>query len=133
MVRSLNANNLAGYLTFGILSGIGLLVLREPPLPRWCIGLGLATALGAVVLSASRSGVIGLGLGVISMPIALWFTRRRGQRSDLAERRTVRWLLGGVLLGGAALAVLGASATPGSSSPIATCTRSERSVGHNRW
>src|SRR5262249_32941556 len=37
----LNPNSLSGYTNLGALSGIGLLLMRRPSVPRWLIGLGV--------------------------------------------------------------------------------------------
>jgi len=103
----INPNNLAGYLNLGTMCGLGLLVARRPLLPRWMVGLGVATTVGVDVISASRGGVITLPLGVALLAFAM-----RSPDPDRAENvptRAFPWLLGAAVGGGAFLALLGAT------------------------
>jgi hypothetical protein len=61
----LNSNNLAGYLNLGMLSGLGLLVSRRPPVHRMAIGFGVATLLPLVAMSGSRAGFVALLCGLV--------------------------------------------------------------------
>jgi tetratricopeptide (TPR) repeat protein len=97
----LNPNNLAGYLNFGILAGLGLMLMPRPAVPRWVVGLAVATVIGAAVIAGSRGGLLALPIGLLVV-VAL-------PRADAVSRRALRWSLVSVLLGGALLAVLGAS------------------------
>jgi tetratricopeptide (TPR) repeat protein len=101
----LNPNNLSGYLNVAAFAGFGLLVMRRPPMPRWLIGLGVALELGALIEASSRGGLAAFGLGVLALGPALVIARKRSDPT-LADQTTVRWVVIGVLVGGAALALL---------------------------
>ncbi len=104
----INPNNLAGYLNLGTMCGLGLLVARRPSLPRWMVGLGVATTVGVDVISASRAGFLVLPVGVALFAFVL-----RSPDPDRAENvptRAFPWLLGGAIGGGIFLAFLGATA-----------------------
>lgn len=119
----LNPNNLAGYLNLGVLCALGLLLMRNPPVPRWAMGVVVALLVGVEITSASRAGVAALPAAVVVLALLL---RRRASRSGReqpeaegegeAGRRRARamrrpeatkWLLGAALGGGAMLALLG--------------------------
>lgn len=93
----LNPNNLAGYLNMGALAGIGILLSREPPVPRWAIGLGIASIVGVEMLSASRSGVAVLPLGFL---LLAGIVRAQGRRLRMTTSRRTPWVIGGALLAG---------------------------------
>src|SRR5262249_22043949 len=96
----LNPNNLAGYLNLGALSGLGILLMHRPVIPRWRTGLGVALIVSIEVGTASRGGFLALPLGVIALAL---LTRPRGSN----RRGASQWLLGATVAGGAALAILG--------------------------
>jgi tetratricopeptide (TPR) repeat protein len=102
----LNPNNLSGYLNAATFCGLGLLIMRRPPLLRWIIGLGVALQLGALLEAASRGGVGGFVLGLLAFGGCLVWARSQGD-PGLAERGQVRAIVLGVLAGGALLAALG--------------------------
>ena len=102
----LNANNLAGYLNLGALCGLGLLLSRRPPIPRWAIGLGVALIVAIDVTSASRGGVLALPVGMIAL--ALLARRRRHQEETVGQSAST-WLIVAAAAGGALLAALGGS------------------------
>src|SRR5262249_3281923 len=89
----LNPNNLAGYLSVGILCGMGLMLSRRPELPRVAVALGVAALLGVVFLSGSRAGVVAAicGIGLLALCV------RKIHRSAASKRREL--LLLGSLLG----------------------------------
>jgi tetratricopeptide (TPR) repeat protein len=101
----LNPNNLAGYMNLCLLSGLGLLLHRNPVLPRWALGIGVALMLGVSMRSGSRAGMVALGGGLIAVALLA----RQLQSSDPSRRRSPgRWLALPAVLG-AGLAVLGAT------------------------
>jgi hypothetical protein len=101
----LNPNNLAGYLNLGTMCGLGLLVARRLPVPRWTVGLGVATIVGINLISASRAGFVVLPLGVL---LFAWVHRAsEKQRGEKAPRRMFPWMLAAAVGGGAVLAFLG--------------------------
>ncbi len=79
----LNPNNHAGYLNLAIFTGLGLMLMRRPPLFRWAIGLGLAILTAMVVLTASRGGVASLVLGLLVAGIALRAPMHRSRTQGL--------------------------------------------------
>ena len=102
----LNSNNLAGYLNLSALCGLGLLHSQDPPMPRWAIGLGVATIAGVAVTSASRGGVLLLPVGMAAFAtiLAFWHSGRKRE----ASQRAIPWLvMASVGGGGAILALLG--------------------------
>src|SRR5262249_4704283 len=101
----LNPNNLAGYLNLGIFCGLGLLLIREPVLPPTAVGLGVAMLVGVEVTSASRGGMLTLVLGIALFSVFLWSGARR-HRQGFSRSRTLRWMLGSAIGGGALLALL---------------------------
>jgi hypothetical protein len=101
----LNANNLAGYLNLGALSGLGLLLSHRPPLPRWALGLGVALIVAIDVTSASRGGVLALPLGMIALAL---LARRRRKEETIGQSAST-WLIVAAAAGGALLAALGGS------------------------
>jgi tetratricopeptide (TPR) repeat protein len=104
----LNTNNLAGYLNLGAMCGLGLLIARRPPVPRWIVGLGVATIVGVEVISASRAGFLVFPLGVAMFA---FLQRLPNQEQDEnVSRRAFPWLLGAAVGGGAILAILGGTA-----------------------
>lgn len=106
----LNPNNLSGYLNVAAFCGFGLLVMRRPPLPRWLTSLGVALQLGALIEAASRGGLGGFVLGILTFgPLLIW-ARRQGD-PGLADRAQVRGLVIGVVAGGIFLAMLGLAHT----------------------
>ena len=100
----LNANNLAGYLNLGALSGLGLLLTHRPAAPRWVLGLGVALIIGVDVTSASRGGVLTLPLGVIALAV---LTRRRLGVSHENRTGASSWLVLLAVAGGGLFAMLG--------------------------
>lgn len=100
-----NPNNLAGYLNLGLISGIGLMLMRRPIVPPWLVGIGVAFDIGATVRAASRGGVASLALGVLMLAL---LARGRGARTSSLRQRTAPFVLaGGTVAFGAALAILG--------------------------
>ncbi|MEZ4372055.1 MAG: O-antigen ligase family protein [Polyangiaceae bacterium] len=72
----LNANHQAGYMTLGVLCGLGLVIVRDPPVPRWVPGLGVSVLVASIVSTGSRGGVLALVIGVVVFVAgALWFKR----------------------------------------------------------
>ncbi|MDI3288136.1 O-antigen ligase family protein [Polyangium sp. 15x6] len=103
----INPNTLAGYLNLGALAGMGLVLMHEPVLPRWLVASGVAFLVAVDVTSASRGGVIALILGVLLLALLLRVrAARRGGSAGVTDP-SLRFLLGGALVGGAALALLG--------------------------
>lgn len=105
----LNPNTLAGYLNLGAMCGMGIMLMRQPIVPRWLAGLGVAMAIAVLITSGSRGGVIALLFGLIAMAI---LQRRSGERSGRSGEGAPRvpravWLLGVAAGGGALLAALG--------------------------
>ena len=98
----LNPNNLAGYLNLGALVGIGLALMRRPVLPRWLLSLGIAVLVATEIIAASRGGLAALLVGLLLIAGWLRLSRHAG-RSDFR----VAALVGGAVVGGAALALLG--------------------------
>lgn len=100
-----NPNNLAGYLNLGLISGIGLMLMRRPIVPPWLVGVGVAFDIGATVRAASRGGVAALILGVLLLAA---LSRGRGVRTGSLRRRTAPLVLaGGTVVFGAGLAIVG--------------------------
>ncbi|HEX4336107.1 MAG TPA: O-antigen ligase family protein [Polyangiaceae bacterium] len=106
----LNPNNLAGYLNLGLLSGTGLLLSREPQLPRIVVGLGVASLIGVVVICASRAGLVALLFGLV---VFVFYLRRifkaRGQTMTIALKRRLVLSLGGLLVAAVLFVFLGLS------------------------
>ncbi len=100
----LNPNNLSGYLNLGAFCGVGLYVSRRPLLPRWAVGLGVATIMAIGLTSASRGGLGALSIGAIVLAALLWRRDLRGAAPG-ALKSLVAVALGGGLL----LALLGSS------------------------
>jgi hypothetical protein len=100
----LNQNNLAGYLNIGVFTGVALMSVVEPPLPRPFVVVGVALCAGMSVLSGSRGGVAALALGVVVLLVV------EGAKTLAQSSRRGSLSLGGgaaVLLGGGLLVVLG--------------------------
>jgi tetratricopeptide (TPR) repeat protein len=103
----LNPNNLAGYLNLSAMSGVGLLLSRRAPVPRWLVGLGVTLLIAVEVTSASRGGFLALPIGLVALALIL---RRRGsavEESATLSGRSMALLLGATVGGGAILAILG--------------------------
>ncbi|MCL2449600.1 MAG: O-antigen ligase family protein [Polyangiaceae bacterium] len=78
----LNPNNLSGYLNVSICVALAAIVAPEPMMPR-VLGAAIVVFLGATQLwIASRGGVIGMGLGLLLVPLAA--------RATHSDRRDVR-------------------------------------------
>lgn len=77
----LNPNNFAGYLNLAIFTGLGLLLVRRPVLPRWLLGLGLAVLVALVVLTASRGGVAAMLFGFGILALILRSQQKRARRT----------------------------------------------------
>lgn len=60
----LNANNVAGYMNLGMLSGLGIMASRRSPISPRLVGFGVATLLPLVVMSGSRAGLAALLCGL---------------------------------------------------------------------
>lgn len=100
-----NPNNLAGYLNLGVMCGLGLVLMREPPAPRWVTGTAVALLVAVDVTSASRGGVVLLPVGVVLLGVAL---RAAGSRLRMrAEGVAFRWVALATLGFGGVLAALG--------------------------
>lgn len=104
----LNPNNLSGYLNVAVFCGLGLLIMRRPPLPRFVLALGVAFMLGALLDAASRGGLAAFGLGLIAFLAALAYAQRRAD-ATIADRTTSRVVVAVAVTFGVALAVLAAS------------------------
>jgi hypothetical protein len=85
--------------------GLGLIMMSNPPIPRWLIGLGVATLVGVQINSGSRAAFALLPIGVLAMAIMAY---RRGRRpgSKGAGQKRVGWLIFVALAGGIVFAVL---------------------------
>lgn len=95
----LNPNNLAGYLNLGFYAGLGLMVLRKPPVPRWALGASLALLVGLNVVSASRGGVAAMMLGLPALLVALARdARRRSGNRTVALRPMLAAVAAGSVL-----------------------------------
>jgi tetratricopeptide (TPR) repeat protein len=103
----LNPNNLAGYINLGVFCGLGLILMRQPILPRWVLGLGVATTLAAGVMAASRGGLVTLGFGLGVLAVGFWLTLRRSPTSAVAPSGRLVFGVGSAVAGGVALALLG--------------------------
>lgn len=75
----LNPNNLAGYLNLGAFAGIGLLLTRRAPVPRWLLALGVAVVVGLSAVSGSRAGLLALGGGLAVALLLLRFRKFEGR------------------------------------------------------
>lgn len=102
----LNPNNLSGYLNLGAMCGLGLLLMRDPPAPRWLVGLGVATLLGVNATTASRGGLVILLVGVALLALTLELTRRRRALSVERVQRARGVMLAAIVFG-VLLALLG--------------------------
>lgn len=100
----LNPNNLAGYMNLCLLSGFGLLLHRNPGMPRWALGIGVASMLAIAVRSGSRAGMVALGAGVVAVTLLA-----HRYFSGEAPRRSSKWWLVLTAALGACLALLGAT------------------------
>jgi hypothetical protein len=100
----LNPNNLAGYLNLGLFCGVGLALTREPPLPSWAAGIGVAVLIAVEVRSASRGAVLLLPVGLAMIAALTAWARFRHR---IGRARQVGLVLGAAVLSGATLAVLG--------------------------
>lgn len=70
-----NGNNLAGYLTLGLLAGVGLSVSKRSAIPAWVFGLGLPAIAASITLSDSRAGIAALLLGATLFGLLLLWRR----------------------------------------------------------
>jgi len=104
----LNANHLAGYLNLGAMCGLGVLLMRKTRVPRWVAGLGVATIIAVTVTSASRGAVVLLPVGV-AIVVVLMRSRSERIRRESVSNRWLNILTIGAVLGGMALAGLGAT------------------------
>jgi O-Antigen ligase len=102
----LNPNNLAGLLNLSALCGLGLIASERSPLPRPLLALGTALLVAVDVSSASRGGVVALGVGLVGLAIAIEVLRRRRGGLPIPVRR-LRIGIASSLLAGVLLAVLG--------------------------
>lgn len=115
----LNPNNLSGYLNMGAICGVGLLLTRRRPGDVWAaagplpVTLGIALVVASSALAASRAGVIGLALGVLTL-VVLASTVRRDRddaRDQLPDPGGLKRYIapGAAVVAGLGLALLGAS------------------------
>lgn len=102
----LNGNHLAGYLNLATMSGVGLILMHRPVIPRWVVGLGVATMIGVMVASGSRGAVVLLPIGV-GAAVLLARARASKYRVGRDSGRVLSWLTLGAAGGGVVLAVLG--------------------------
>lgn len=102
----LNANTLSGYLNLTALVGVGLILSRPPVLPRFVLGAGALVMVAVSIRAASRAGLASLLLGVIVFTIGVALARGSHRTSTKVAAYTTT----GLLLAGAALAVIGADA-----------------------
>lgn len=105
----LNPNNLAGYLDLGAFCGVGLYLMRRPLLPRWLVGVGVATIVAVTVTSASRAGLGVLPLGAAVLGVLLYRRAARRDREAAAAPGALKGLVAIALGGGVTLALLGSS------------------------
>src|SRR5262249_8681150 len=103
----LNPNNLAGYLNLAAMCGVGMLLSRRPPAPRWLVAIGVATIVAVDVSAASRCGVFAFPLGLVALAIVLRRQRESRRDPSLPSGRVMALLVGAAVGGGAVLAVLG--------------------------
>lgn len=103
----LNSNNLAGYLSLGVFSGLGLLLSKRERLPRWPIRLASMLCAAGTLATGSRGGISALLLGLGAS--ALWYlwgarqareARRRGAAFGIV---VLGLLFGGLTMGWVAL------------------------------
>jgi len=92
----LNPNNRASYLNLGILCGVSLLAMPHPPISRWLVGLAIPPIVGVTLLTGSRGGLLGLGVGLGCLLLLIW-PKLGGKRGDSLPHWQVL-LLGGLLL-----------------------------------
>jgi hypothetical protein len=103
----LNPNNRAGYLNLGIICGASLLAMRSPPISRWLVALAIPPMVGVSLLTGSRGGLLGLGVGLLLLFVLLVRSKLRGSGGSLPAKQLA--VLGGsVGLIGAAFAIVAA-------------------------
>jgi hypothetical protein len=90
----LNPNNLASYLNFGALAGLGLIACRPPPLPRWLIAVAVATLVSISVHTGSRAALVALVASSLLLAILLRDHARFSGPSEPGDRRGIRLALG---------------------------------------
>lgn len=102
----LNPNNLAGYLNLGALVGLGLIVSRVPPAPRWLLGLGLLLVVAMSLRTGSRGGVAALLLGLLAFGVWAAVSKSAG----FAAGKIVSLAVSGLLVLGALFTIVGTDA-----------------------
>lgn len=88
-----NPNALAGLMPYGVLGGIGLMVTAKERLGKLGAGLAAALSMIAMVLTASKGGLLALAVGLVVL--LLWWLIAGGQR---------RWTLVAISIGLPAIA-----------------------------
>lgn len=104
----LNANNLAGLLNLGALSGLGLMLSMDKHGSPWPVVTGVALIVGVGVISASRGGVALLLFGVVVLAITAELRHKRSVHGPPVGR--ARLMVAATLALGVALALLGGRA-----------------------
>lgn len=102
----LNTNHLCGYLNLGAMCGLGIVLMKEPPVRRLPIGLGVATLIGIAAASASRGGVLLIPVGLAAVVILLRSRPATTHEKEISGRTTTLVAFGAAGFG-AALALLG--------------------------
>jgi hypothetical protein len=79
-----NMNTLASYLNIGLFAGVGLLASSTPPLPRWLLGIAVATVFGVSINTGSRGG---LGSMLLGFALLLPLLRSSGKAEGADSKR----------------------------------------------
>jgi hypothetical protein len=81
--------------------------MQKPVVPRWLIGLGVATLVGVNVTSGSRGGLLALIIGIACLAVLLRLGERSTGRGFSMTSRSAMALLAAALGAGGLFAVLG--------------------------
>jgi tetratricopeptide (TPR) repeat protein len=99
----LNANNRAGFLSLAFFAGLGVLLRWRDKPARVFIAIGLALLLAEILITRSRGGVLGLGLGLALFSALSLAFERRAERG--AARLRALATVSGIALAATLLAV----------------------------
>ncbi|MDX2054187.1 MAG: O-antigen ligase family protein [Polyangiaceae bacterium] len=97
-----NANNLAGYLNFGLFCGLACMLVRESAAPRWLLAASGALVMAVSALLASRGGLISLALGLVAFSVGM-VVRYSRQRRRMGASDAPLVILTSIAAGGALL------------------------------